>query len=518
MNSATGLYEKLKKTIAVLCACLVLSGCASSVPIKQNTALTTLPPIQQPYEAPLGDAGESMVQTMQLSLPSIHGGQLIMVQERILTSHIKHPAEYALRRLFTFPGTTQAAPLVQGEALSLNPGSSVEISGGTATVNLAPSALALSNKERYLAFRAITNTLAQWGDIRFVNILVNGRQQGIDTAGKLPLGSLSRTENEDINALWEAVNRQPAGMGSPFSSVATLYFPALAGMGILAEARTVNFQEHSLPSMARSLLTALSAGSATHPELPQLPNLDTLLLQDPEIIEQPGSTGRIIRLRFHESTNESLIQARIPRSILMASLTYTLTTFLPYISGIKVHIGQEAINALVPAGVYEGANETILFDDGLMQRSQFSRFLLDFCTLYFADNAGKLSKTMRAIPSYQVYNPRYLINQLMQGPKNTDASSGLHQVLPDNVSDKDLLGITRVGDSMVINLSAGFLSSASQSNPEAERLMVYSMVNTLTAQHGINRVVFFINGQQDGTFCGTIDIAGEFLRNEGILR
>ena len=48
--------------------------------------------------------------------------------------------------------------------------------------------------------------------------------------------------------------------------------------------------------------------------------------------------------------------------------------------------------------------------------------------------------------------------------------------------------------------------------------MVYAMVNTLTRLPAIHQVCFFIDGAQDGTFVRQVDVAGVFLRNEGIIR
>ena len=505
------------KILFLLTALIQLSGCTASIPLRSGTDVTLPPPAQQ-YEAPQGDAGTGYAQTVLLSLPSTQSGQLQMYPERILLSHTKHPAEFTLRKLFSYIGTTQANPLSESVQLSLIPGSSVEISGETATVNLGAGALALNNKERYLVSRSITNTLTQWGDIRFVNVLINGRQQGIDTAAALPLGSLTKTENDDINALWEAVNRQPAANGGSFSSIVTLYFPATAGRGILAEARPVNLQSGSFPEMTRAILQALSMGSSTLPNVPQVPDLLTLLSQDPVIEEQADASGRVVNLHFYESANEALIASGIPRSVLMASLTYTLTTFLPYTAGVRVFIGDEEIQAVVPAGLFEGAGQEILFNQGIMQRSQFSRFLLDHCSLYFANAAGTLSLTRRPIPYYEAYNPRFLMNQLITGPMNTDSVSELLPVLPPALSDADLLGITRQGDTVLVNFSGNLLTQTSSLDEREERLMVYAMVNTLTAQRGMNRVCFYIEGKQAGTFSGRIDVAGTFLRNEGIIQ
>ena len=189
---------------------------------------------------------------MLLSLPNAQSGRLEYVSERILLSPSRHPAEYALRRLFTFTGTTQSAPLAGEVQLALTPGSSIEISGGTATVNLAPSALLLDTEERYLVSRAVANTITQWGDIRHVNILINNRQPGLDTAATLPLGSLGRTEDGDVAALWQSASKVPANPDSPYTAMATLYQPVSAGRGIIASAQLITAQGRGLGTVARA--------------------------------------------------------------------------------------------------------------------------------------------------------------------------------------------------------------------------------------------------------------------------
>ena len=505
------------KLLALIAAIGLLTGCTSSIPLKKGGG-ATLPPPMQNAAAPVGDIEENHTQTVMLCLPSSQSGQLQMYSERILLTPSRHPAEATLEKLFTHQETTQAKPLAGEVQLSLNPGSAVEISNETATVNLGPSALILSNEERYFVCRAIANTLTQWGDIRFVNVLINGRQQGIDTAASIPLGSLTRTDNEDIKSLWDAANYQPAGGGSGFSAFATLYFPVYAGRGILAETRTINPAGRSLVEMTIALLQALSSGAVTLPNVPRLPDLVTLLSREPEIIEQPGSSGRVVHLHFYESANDALITSGIPRSVFMASLTFTLTTFLPYTAGVKVSIGNEEVAAVVPAGLYERAGEEITFEQGVMRRAQFSYFLLSSCDLYFAGANGSLTLSKRPIPHYQAYNPRYLINQLAIGPLNTDSVAGLSPVMPEGLRDSDLLGISRQQDTVLANFSANLLSLIREMDESEERLMVYSLVDTITALQGVNRVSFFIDGSQDGTFSDGIDIAGEFLRNEGIIQ
>ena len=507
----------LLRLVPLLTALALLSGCMASIPVRQDSE-QTLPPVAKQYKAPLGDVSDSLVLPVLLNLPNARTGRLEYLQERLLVSHNRHPAEYAIRRLFTYSGTTQTAPLSRETVLSLNPGSAIEISGGTATVNLGPSALSISNQDRYLVSRAIANTLTQWGDVHYVNVLINNRQPGLDTAATMPVGSLARMPDGDIAGLWDAACRKPAAPSSPYTAMATLYYPVSAGRGIVAAPVMVSSQDHSLTDFVKALLEALSGQPQGLPVQVRVPDLLTMLAQEPVITEAAGTTGRVIQLHFHESLNEALISAGIPRSVMMASLTYTMTTFVPLTSGLKVTIGQEPIMAVVPAGLYEGAGKEILFENGLMQRTQFSDFLLDYCTLYFANALGGLSSSLRPIPYYQAYNPRYLLGQLMLGPLNTDSVAGLAPVLPERLKDADLLGLTRQQDMILVNISGKLRDLSNDMSAQEELLMVYAMVNTLTQRGAVKRVLLYLDGQQEGTVVHTLDLSGAFLRNEGIIQ
>ena len=507
------------KTLACLALCLtLLGGCTGSVPIK-NSAGVTLPPVVSAFAAPVGDGSEEMTQRVSLFLPDAATGQLVQVQERLAMPTSRHPAETVLSRLFSYQSSGQVKALGSAGALQLMPGRRVEISGGTAVVNLAAGALSLPNRDFLQAAQAIANTLAQWGDIRHVNILVNDQHPGIDPAASIPLGSLPANQNPASAAsLWEARSNQSASsLQAGFSLAAALYFPAAAGRGILAEGRTVNFADASLPAMATALVTALSSGAASLPGLPQPPDLTALMAGSPLVDELPGAQGQVIQLSFREEANEQLIAAGIPRSIMMASLCLTLCTFIPGLAGIRVRIGQELISAVVPAGVLEGAGQEIMFQNQVMRREDFRHFLLDYCTLYFANAAGTLTASRRAIPYYQTHNPRFVLNQLLQGPGNTDSAPSLSPVLPGGLKDADWLGIARQNDTMLVNLSRNAGGMIKPLGETQELLMVYGMVNTLSRLGGISKVQFFVDGSQEGLFAGAIDVAGSFLPNAGLI-
>ena len=508
--------------LCLLLPCLFLSGCSPSVPLKdKQPAALPAPAIKN--AAPEGDVGKEFAQSILLCLPESSDGQLKLHSERIPVPPYRHPAEATLKKLLAFQPTDTLLSLGGETPLRLATGSGVEISGTVATINLAADALLLDRRDFFMASRAIANTLTQWSDISYVNILVSGQHPGIDTASTLPAGCLQRTDSGDLRTLWENITAQTARTPDNldtqrFSSVAALYFPVAAGRGVVAEARLISFPGQTQAQMVRSLLASLSDGAQSLPAVPPVPNLISCLTANPLVEERPSTQGRVVRLSFDESLNELLIVAGIPRSVMMASLTLTITTFIPACSGIEVTIGNERIAAVVPAGIYEGAGLEITFAEGLMRRVDFSAFILNYCSLYFSDEDGALVRVLRPVPYYQTRHICFLLQQLMEGPQSHDSIAGMKPVLPSGMRDADLIGLSREGDEVLLNFSQALLTRSHGLSAKEERLMIYAIVNTVTEIPQAARVRFYVMGTQPESLGGAIYLPGAFMRNPGIVR
>ena len=512
-------------TRRVLCAalCLVLAcaltGCMSGVEVLGKEDAPTLPPTQVAYAPPTGDNNQTLSQTALLYVPSASGTRLIAQTARIEHSAARHPAETTLRQLFQFAGSDAAQPLSRDVTLQLSPVNPVELSGGTATVNLGASALSLSRGDFYVVCQAIANTLCQWGDIRYVNVLVSSTQPGLDVGANVPVGCLSQNLADGIDALTAAAETQAAGTAARrLSLTALLYYPAYSGRGILAEPRAVSFEGRGKPVLIEGLLAALSTAPETLTNVPALPVLTDFLSEAPAVQEIPVTGGQRAVLRFQPAFNDALIAAGVPRSVMLAAITYTVTGFVPGISGVTVYIGEELVTSVVPSGVYEGAGEAIPFGEGIMRRSDFSRFLLANCTLYFGDGAGHLVRVQRPIPYYETRSARYLLGCLMQGPQPIDSPSGTQAVLPEGLGDADLTGVGLEENVMLLNLTQRFAAQAQGMNATQERLAVYAIVNTLCALPAVRSVCFFIAGVQPETLAGALYLPGTFLKNESLVR
>ena len=508
----------------MLAACMILTGCQPSVPViageGTETAVATLAPPPLDYEPPIGDAGLDYETTATLFLPRVDGVRFIAQQVQIKLPIGRHGAETVLRELLSYPGNTLVQPLSKAVKLQLSGTNPVEVSRDVATVNLSTSANQLEPRELYTVCQAITNTLTEFGDIRYVNVLISGVQAGLDISATLPMGTLQRRTGEDLNALWEQADAQRVPLSEDASSrrlstMVTLYFPAKLGTGILPEVRNVSFEGQTPPQLISGLLQELSRGAEYLGNVPAMPDLIKLMTDTPAMSETSGG-GRKVTLRFSPDLNEALKDNGLTRSICMASLTYTLTTFLPNVTAVEVFIGEQQISEVTPSSIYL-PDSPIAFSRGLQQRSDYSAFLLSYCRLFFASDGGKLTAVNRPVPYYQAKNPRYLLLQLNEGPRAYDSNTGLGAVFPAGLADADLLGLGLAGQTMLVHLSDGFKAASSTLSGAAERQMIYAIVNTLCENPVVSKVRFYVAGGQPETLAGEVYLPGEFLPAPGLV-
>ena len=460
----------IKRVLCLLTAaiCLLLTGCQPSVPViageGTETIVATLPPPDLTYEPPIGDASLEYETTATLFLPRADGVRLIAQQVQVILPIGRHGAETVLRELLDHPGNALVQPLSKTVKLQLAGSNPLEISGDVATVNLSTSANQLEPRELYTVCQAIANTLTEFSDIRYVNVLVSGVQAGLDISATLPMGTLQRRTGEDLNALWELADSQRVPLSEDtstrrLSTMVTLYFPAKLGTGILPEVRNISFDGQTPAQLIKGVFQELNRGAEYLGNLPAMPDLNKLLIDVPVISETSGG-GRKLSLRFSADLNEALNDNGLTRSICMASLTYTLTTFLPNVTAVEVYIGDQLIDTITPSSIYL-PEEPIVFARGLQQRSDYGAFLLSYCRLYFAAGDGKLTAVNRPVPYYQTKNPRYLLLQLNDGPRAYDSVNGLGAVFPAGLKDADLLGIGFVDQTMLVHLSDVIKSASS---------------------------------------------------------
>ncbi len=491
----------------------LLSGCAGTgLPITDLSPDVTLPPAEVTYAAPIGDAALEYTNTATLYLPSHDGLSLVDIETEVSFSLVRPAAETVTRTLIAQAGNREHSSLGGEVRLSLYGANPVEVSRNVATVNLSASALQLDRQSLYIACQAIANTLTAIDGIDYVNVLVVDKPVGLDIANTLPMGALKANAARDLSSVYEQLLSKRTSAGStepsPLSANVALYFPLQNSDGLVCEARAISFQNQHLPDMVTSILRALAAGpSDSQIRSPNLPLLADLLTATPVLKDNPSSGGQIISLDFAHNLDDMLDAYGITRSQCAASLCYTLSSFFPNVSGISMTINGTPVDAILLTEEEPAAEDSTVF-----LRSSFSSLIYDYCTLYFADaQTQKLAPSSRAIAYYQRTNPRILLCELAKGPQAGDSRPDLLPVMNDKaITDTTLLGFALSDRTLLVNFAPAFIDLGKDLTPEQERILAYSLVNSLCTNDRVRNICFFQSGAQFDGFTGEIYWRGLF--------
>lgn len=507
------MLKRLLCLALVMMLALTLGGCRSS--LESVRTASTLPPAASAFDAPTGDAALQYSQATPLYLPSRNGQRLLAVYELLSFSHGRSGAEGIARALLAHGATADTRAAGNGVQLGLFGPNPVEVSGGVCTVNLNSSALQLSHEDFYALAMSLATTLCAAEDVHYVNVLVADQAVGMDITGTLPLGSLTAAPGEELPVLWEQLEARRTPLGenpadTPLTSVATLYFPLADGTGVVAETRNLSFDGQSPAQLASGLLAALSAGPQYLSGVCDMPNIGLLMSAAPQVISLDDG-GRMVSLYFHVNLAEMLRQSNVDLACFVSSLTHTLASYIPSVSSVRIYVGETPITSL-----YNVSHGSLLFPGGLIHRSDFSGYLMSQTTLYLS-SGSRLKTTLRAMPCHDARSPRALMLRLMAGPTQQELDQGLEPVLPEGLTDADLLGVALVGDTLLVNLSDRCAELIRTEAAGWESVACYSMVNTLGDALGVKRVRFFFGGEVLEELGGTLYWGGEFLVNPGLI-
>lgn len=501
---------KTKRLAALLLLCaLTLNACA----VQEAPLLpaATLPPLADDVVAPVGDAALARSQTVALYLPSRDGQRLVCQYETLTLNRGRHPAEAVARALLEHPGNDAAAPLGGSVTLRLSASDPIELSGSVCTINLMPSALQLDHAALYAACLCLTTTLCELPGIRSVNVLVAGQAVGLDVADRLPLGSLSPHTGAELSILWSQMAARRAPVGSdpaeaPLTAAATLYFPLAGDDGLIPEVRTLSFAGQLPSQLIQELLSALSV--APPPGAAALPGPAELLVSEP-VLTDLATGGRMATLRFRPSLKEALQAANVDMACFAAAVTCTLTTFMPSLVSVQLTIGDQPLTS-----VSDPTMGRQLFPGGVTRRADFAAYIQAQATLYLPQG-DRLAAVTRRLADDDAYHPRRLLGALMAGPTAAERAAGITPLLPDGLSDADVLGIAVNDGTLLVNLSARAAERISSSDLD-QHLMCRGLVSSLCELMNASRIRFFFGGDTVETLNGPIFWGGEFLYSPGL--
>lgn len=496
---------KLALCCMLIASTLLMSGCVSRVLVEKDPIEDKLPEVRSGPEAPIGDSQTSWTSSAVLYVPDATASRLNTAVQTVVIQSGQTKQEAYMEALLRLVNSSDFYSGTQ--EIRLSPVSNaVETTGDLATVNMHTSMWALSAQEQFALRMAIINTLTELPETNYVNILVNGRDIGLDIGEAIPTGVMARYPGPDITTYWSQMQAQRSSQQGELQRAAALYFVSGDGNYLLGEVRNMTFAEHDVEVYARTLLEELGKGATVLDDTRTLVPAQDWFERDPVHVEIEGDS--YVELYFHRSVNDFLKLKGSTPAMMLSSICYTLTGFIPRLEGVIAYIDGELVTELSLMNGEEWA-----MSSGQITRESVASLAADFCTVYYPlVNGARLRPVLRPIAQRQRTQPRALLRELMKTPTNDDLSP----VFPDGVSDADILGLQIQDDTALINLTDSFAQACASMSQVAERNMVYSIVNTLTEIESVKRVRFFVEGTQ-APLAGFLFMGGEFMRHPGLI-
>ena len=483
-----------------LALCLLLTGCVPlSAELRPVDSHFEMPmPEEEPAAPVIGDEIASRTVSATLYYPSEDGQELVLETAEITVEGNKSLPLCLVEALLK--GGPQAVAPKDTSVLS------VRQSGGAVVVDLSMEARGIETpRQMFLMRAAIVNTLCGAEGVSCADVLISGRALPLTA---LPCGA-GQASAAPITVQWSQAlsEAELASEGAAdVSRVAMLYHPARNSRLIVPEAREIVIEDGDALG---ALLAAAADDGALDPAVrPILPDSDAGLITAAELVTL--ADGRhVARLTFDGNLSVILDRARVSAWQMYASLTCTLTSFLPDLDGMQVYVGDGQLTRV------ESPEGEVALDNGVMHRAMFERTIGELDTIYMTASDGSLKPLSRAMRPEDAASPRMLLALLFEEPRPWEEDAS--RVVPDGLSIDDLLGV-RIEDGVAtLNFSQSFYAGCQRLNSQQERNLVFALVNTLTERPAVRAVRIQIEGEALETLVHEISLLAPLVRNPGVI-
>lgn len=419
----------------------------------------------------------------------------------------------------------------------------IEFSRDVANVYLIYNGNPIPNKDKFILELAIANTVKDVLGASYISVFYNGIQTGFSGYASAPhkkqTGSIEEAwlqasgkylpdvpavvdeaaENTDEVALAtpapddeeeqeETDDTEPdteAEEAEPKSrEIATvLYFVSANGEYILPEVRNITYTDDNY---VESIVRELKKGPQDNVTM-QSPLTDDLALNSEPVLQETDS-GYKMTLDFSKLPTLHDFSGTEEAMLSYAALIYTVTGLVPGISSVELTVNGQQI---------PDVQNDIWFRDG-MQRSDFIGYIGSSIPIYLEHKPSDLLlEVSRSMEQRKTWSAKARVLKVFEGPLPAGEEDA-DAVMITGMTEDDILSVDVYGDTAYIDLSANFKALCSDLSGRNEMLLVYSIVNTITAMDGVNSVQFLVEGEQTTTLAGTLCISDPFLKNYGIIK
>ncbi len=510
--------------LGVLMLTLALAGCADAREKIDQTGNVPAPSAQAHV---FGNSENWLSRSVSLYFYNQDRTNLVSVVREVQYSESKSLAEAAVEWLLggpeyqpeVQPSPSATAAADQGVAdsgfLAVVPEDvkllGIEQSENVVLVNLNSAFKNLSPKDQFAARLAITNTLTVSSEeIQWVGIFVEGVLYEGDAVE--PMGLMSKT-NRTLEEAWREHSMEVEEQQEMLTAeriytrqvTLPLFFKDINGAYLLIEPRSVQLTNNRVENV-KIIISELRKGPIDPTRMTSVLPSQLTLLDAPTFGE--GENVTQVTLNFSSHFNTVVQGTSSSDALVLGSVVESLCACFPDLNAIAIQVEGKPIAAIPEKN----------FTEGLMKKTDFSGLVGDTVLLYFAHpSMNSLVPVTRAMSQTGM---RYMIQrleQIMLGPLQGESAEATPIFLEGETEDI-FESVTVEGDLALVNLSDSFYEECQSLSEVQERMLVYSIVNTLTEMPTIRRVQFFRAGQSIEKLSGYLYMTTPFMRNPGLIK
>ncbi len=279
---------------------------------------------------------------------------------------------------------------------------------------------------------------------------------------------------------------------------AVIYYMSADESYLLPEVHTVTFSQGQC---VQALFSELKK-TPNKASIMKSPLSEDVELTDAFISDADGIRTLTLRLSQRPDLNAG------KAALSYAAIIYTLTGFIPNVNAVDIDVAGNNVASI------EGVRG---LGNGI-QRSDFIGYIGSSAPLYFADkNSDLLLELSRSMEQGKTWSARARVLELLKGPLEGEGDNIL-PVMITGMTESDIISVDVYSDTAYVNLSQHFKDVCAGVSAKTEMMLIYAIVNTLTAMDGVSKVQFLIEGRQTQSLAGTLCLADPFLRNYGVIK
>ncbi|MDD5016836.1 MAG: GerMN domain-containing protein [Eubacteriales bacterium] len=501
---------------AVLAICFVFCGCGV---IKENSEIGAYVPVSELDMSNNEYQGRVEKSAVYFLNPS---GTLTAELRTIVIGQDTNPAAVAVEELLEGPSNDDLESVApEGMILDF-----IEYSRDVANVYLLYDGETMQEKERYILELALANTITDLLGATYISVFYNGVQMGYYGAPCAP----NKKQTGSIEDAWlqasaayqlevpviEDETAQPSQTTDPGQTdeniepepivnkiTTVLYFISADGGYILPEVRDVEYIDDDYIG---TLIDELQKGPQNTSAMTS-PLADDIELLEVPVLTATGDGAYTLTLNFSELPTQYDDSDEEDAILSYAALIYTITGFVPDIINIDIYVKGTQITSVAGTDMADG-----------LQRDDYTGYIGSSAPLYFADtDSDLLLEVARSMEQGQIWSAKARVLEILKGPLSGDGDNA-RPVMPTGTTQADILSVDVYKDTAYVDLSQNFKDACAGFSAKSEMLLVYSIVNTVTAMDGITKVQFLVEGGQIETLAGYLCLADPFLKNYGIIK